>query len=126
MRAFKEMRHYIRQNQQFVTQSEMSMVSAKVSELSVQMAGAIDHQKKTDKAIEDIQKSIDTLNENFVSDKDFKNFIIYKGQKFEADVAYIDIYQQAAKLLESLFYLLQKFFRNRSKGLILVPYQIQL
>lgn len=97
MRAFKEMRHYIRQNQQFVTQSEMSMVTAKVSELSVQMAGAIDHQKKTDKAIEDIQKSIDTLNENFVSDKDFKNFIIYKGQKFEADVAYIDIYQQAAK-----------------------------
>ncbi|WP_081664672.1 ORF6N domain-containing protein [Butyrivibrio sp. FCS006] len=59
MRAFKEMRHYIRQNQQFVTQSEMSMVTAKVSELSVQMAGAIDHQKKTDKAIEDIQKSID-------------------------------------------------------------------
>ena len=97
MRAFKEMRHYIRQNQQFVTQSEMSMVTAKVSELSVQMAGAIDHQKKTDKAIEAIQKSIDTLNENFVSDKDFKNFIIYKGQKFEADVAYIDIYQQAAK-----------------------------
>ncbi|WP_051132224.1 ORF6N domain-containing protein [Lachnobacterium bovis] len=97
MRAFKEMRHYIRQNQQFVTQSEMSMVTAKVSELSVQMAGAIDHQKKTDKAIEDIQKSIDTLNENFVSDKDFKNFIIYKGQKFETDVAYIDIYQQAAK-----------------------------
>ena len=71
MRAFKEMRHYIRQNQQFVTQSEMSMVTAKVSELSVQMAGALDHQKKTDKAIEDIQKSIDTLNENFVSDRDF-------------------------------------------------------
>lgn len=44
-----------------------------------------------------IQKSIDTLNENFVSDKDFKNFVIYKGQKFEADAAYIDIYQQAKK-----------------------------
>ena len=78
MRAFKEMRHYIRQNQQFVSQSEMSIVTAKVSELSVQMAGAIDHQKKTDKAIEDLQKSIDTLNENFVSDKDFKNFIIIR------------------------------------------------
>ena len=91
------MRHYILQNQQFVTQSEMSIVTAKVSELSLQMAGVIDHQKKTDKSIEDIQKSIDTLNENFVSDKDFKNFIIYKGQKFEADAAYIDIYQQAAQ-----------------------------
>lgn len=66
IRAFKEMRHYILQNQQFVTQSEMSIVTAKVSELSLQMAGVIDHQKKTDKTIEDIQKSIDTLNENFV------------------------------------------------------------
>ena len=26
-----------------------------------------------------------------------QNFVIYKGQKFEADVAYIDIYQQATK-----------------------------
>ena len=97
MRAFKEMRHYIRQNQQFVTQSEMNLVTARVSELSVQMAGAIDYQKKTDKSIEEIQKSIDRLNENFISEKDFKNFIVYKGQKFEADAAYIDIYQQATK-----------------------------
>ena len=114
MRAFKEMRHYIRQNQQFVTQSEMSMITAKVSELSVQMAGAIDHQKKTDKAIEDIQKSIDTLNENFVSDKDFKNFIIYKGQKFEADVAYIDIYQQAAKSI----YVVDDYMNTKSLQLL--------
>jgi hypothetical protein len=49
---------------------------------------------------------------------------IYKGQKFEADVAYIDIYQQAAKLLESLFYLLQKLFSNTSKGRIFIPYEI--
>ena len=38
MRAFREMRHYIKQNQQFVTQSEMKLVTAKVSELSIQMA----------------------------------------------------------------------------------------
>ena len=95
MRAFREMRHYIKQNQQFVTGSEMKLVSAKVSELSVQMASISERQHKTEQKIEDIQKSIDTLNENFVSDKDFKNFVIYKGQKFEADVAYIDIYQQA-------------------------------
>ena len=30
MRAFREMRHYIKQNQQFVTQSEMRLVTAKV------------------------------------------------------------------------------------------------
>lgn len=95
MRAFREMRHYIKQNQQFVTQSEMRFVTAKVSEMSIQMATISDRQHKTEQNVVDIQKSIDTLNENFVSDKDFKNFVIYKGQKFEADVAYIDIYQQA-------------------------------
>ena len=95
MRAFREMRHYIRQNQQFVTQSEMNLVTARVSEISVQVAGVMDRQKKTEREIENIHKSIDVLNENFVSDKDFRNFVIYKGQKFEADMAYIDIYQQA-------------------------------
>ncbi len=95
MRAFREMRHYIKQNQQFVTQSEMCLVTAKVSEISVQVAGIMDWKKHAEKRFTDIQKSIDTLNENFVSDKDFKNYVIYKGQKFEADAAYIDIYQQA-------------------------------
>ena len=97
MRAFREMRHYIKQNQQFVTQAEMHLVSARVSEIFVQMSNMADRQKKTEQDIQVIQKSIDTLNENFVSDKDFKNFVIYKGQKFEADAAYIDIYQQAKK-----------------------------
>ncbi len=95
MRAFREMRHYIKQNQQFVTQSEMRLVTARVSELSVQVAGVADRQKKTEQNVKQIQKSIDILNDNFVSDKDYKNFVIYKGQKFEADAAYIDIYQQA-------------------------------
>ena len=97
MRAFREMRHYIKQNQQFVTQSEMRLVTAKVSEISVQVAGVADWKKKAEDRFDSIQRSIDTLNENFVSDKDFKNFVIYKGQKFEADAAYIDIYQQARK-----------------------------
>lgn len=95
MRAFREMRHYIKQNQQFVTQSEMRLVTAKVSEISVQVASMSDRQKKTEQNVQDIQRSIDIINENFMSDKDFKTFVIYKGQKFEADAAYIDVYQQA-------------------------------
>ncbi len=97
MRAFREMRHYIKQNQQFVTQSEMRLVTAKVSEISVQVVGVADWKNKAEDRFDSIQRSIDILNENFVSDKDFKNFVIYKGQKFEADAAYIDIYQQARK-----------------------------
>lgn len=97
MRAFREMRHYIKQNQQFVTQSEIRLVTAKVSEISAQVAGVVDWKNRAEQKFHDIQRSIDTLNENFVSEKDFKNFVIYKGQKFEADAAYIDIYQQAKK-----------------------------
>ena len=97
MRAFREMRHYIKQNQQFVTQSEMRLITAKVTEISVQVAGVADWKNKAEDRFDGIQRSIDALNENFVSDKDFKNFVIYKGQKFEADAAYIDIYQQARK-----------------------------
>ena len=95
MRAFREMRHYIKQNRQFVTQLEMNLVTAKVSEISAQVAGITDWKKNTENDLANIHQSIDAINENFVSDKDFKNFVIYKGQKFEADVAYIDIYQQA-------------------------------
>ena len=39
MRTFREMRHYIKQNQQFVTRSEMELLSSKVTEISVQTTG---------------------------------------------------------------------------------------
>ena len=97
MRAFREMRHYIKQNQQFVTPSELRLVTAKVSKISVQVAGIVDWKNKSEGRFDNIQRSIDALSENFVLEKDFKNFVIYKGQKFEADAAYIDIYQQAKK-----------------------------
>ena len=97
MRAFREMRHYIKQNQQFVTPSELRLVTAKVSEISVQVAGIVDWKNKSEDRFDNIQRSIDALSGNFVLEKDFKNFVIYKGQKFEADAAYIDIYQQAKK-----------------------------
>ena len=97
MRAFREMRHYIKQNQQFVTPSELRLVTAKVSEISVQVAGVVDWKNKSEDRFDNIQRSIEALSENFVLEKDFKNFVIYKGQKFEADAAYIDIYQQAKK-----------------------------
>jgi len=75
MCAFREMRHYIKQNQQFATHAEMCLVTAKVSDISVQVAGIADWKKKTEKDIEKIQKSIDVLNESFVSDKDFRKYL---------------------------------------------------
>ena len=97
MRTFREMRHYIKQNQQFVTRSEMELLSSKVTEISVQTSTVIDKQKQTDQKVDLIQKNVEQLSENFITDKDKKNFVIYKGQKLEADIAYIEIYQQAKK-----------------------------
>ena len=97
MRTFREMRHYIKQNQQFVTRSEMELLASKVTDISVQTAGLIDKQKQTDQNVDLIQKNVEQLSENFISEKDVKNFVIYKGQKLEADIAYIGIYQQAKK-----------------------------
>ena len=99
MRTFREMRHYIKQNQQFVTRSEMELLSSKVTEISVQTAGLIDKQKQTDQKVDLIQKNVEQLSENFITDKDKKNFVIYKGQKLEADIAYIEIYQQAKETI---------------------------
>jgi len=97
MRAFRELRHIVRQNQQFVSSSEMAYLSARMTELSLQTSAIGDRQAITEKQVSAIQENIDKLNENFVTEKDYKNFVIYKGQKFEADVAYIEIYQQATK-----------------------------
>lgn len=66
MRTFREMRHYIKQNKQFITRSEMELLSSKVTEISVQTAGLIDKQKQTDQKVDLIQKNVEQLSENFI------------------------------------------------------------
>lgn len=90
IRTFREMRHYISQNQQFVTRNEMDLLTAKVGTIT-------ERQDRMDKKVDSIQKDVTILVDNFITDKDKKNFVIYKGQKLEADIAYIEIYQQAKK-----------------------------
>ena len=60
MRTFREMRHYINQNQQFIQQSEINLINAKVTELSVGMAGIKEREKSTEKS-ELIHPMIDKL-----------------------------------------------------------------
>ncbi|MBR1455276.1 MAG: ORF6N domain-containing protein [Lachnospiraceae bacterium] len=82
MRAFKEMRHFIQQNMQFVTKSEIKQLTDT-------------HEERFNK----IEKDIDKINENFLSNINKKNFMILKGQKVEADKAYIEIYKKAKKCI---------------------------
>ncbi len=94
MRAFRNMRHYIRENHQFVTKNEMKLLTDALSNKTNEIATK---QAETEIQIQDIKNSIDRINENFVNEVEQKNFVIYKGQKFEADKAYIEIYQSAKK-----------------------------
>ena len=92
MRAFRQMRHYIRENQQFVTKNELKMLT---DDLARDVKQIEMRQEETDTQIAAIHESINKINKNFVQDTELKNFVIYKGQKFEADKAYIEIYQKA-------------------------------
>lgn len=87
IRAFREMRHYINENRQFVTHEEISLLSCKLSSFETETRAELN-------AIHD---EINMLSENFISNNDLKEFVIYKDHKFEADLAYIDIYSQARK-----------------------------
>ena len=44
----------------------MRLVTAKASEISVPVAGVIDWKNKAEGRFDSIQRSIDTLNENFI------------------------------------------------------------
>ncbi|MBO4681503.1 MAG: ORF6N domain-containing protein [Clostridiales bacterium] len=87
IRAFKNMRHYILENRQLASKEDLRRIAMTVGE----------YKENTDKAIINIQKRIDALSDTFIPDADVKNLVIYRGQKFEADKAYIDIYQKAKK-----------------------------
>ena len=87
MRAFKNMRHYILENRQLASKEDLQRIAMTVS----------NYKEKTDRAIKSIEKRIDELSDNFISDSDVKDILIYKGQKVEADKAYIEIYQKAKK-----------------------------
>ena len=90
MRAFRELKHYVLENRQFVTRNEMRLLENSVLTIA-------EKQQKNDAEIKKICENIDKINENFVNNTEFKNFVVYKGQKFEADVAYTDIYHSANK-----------------------------
>ena len=92
MRAFKAMKYYLHENASLLPLDEIKLLKQSVLTLT-------EKQNKTDKEIIKIYESIDKLNENFVQQKNIKDIVIFKGQKFEADVAYSDIYKLAQKTI---------------------------
>lgn len=107
IRMFKAMKSYIQENSSLLPVEEIRLLKQSVLSLT-------ERQNKTDKDIQKIYESIDRINENFVQHKDLKEFVIYKGQKFEADVAYTDIY----KLAKSSIYIIDDYVNIKTLNLL--------
>lgn len=88
MRAFREMKNYIQQNQQLATKSEVEHLTQHVMLLT-------NKQNQTDEKIIDMQQSIDILSQNFTDGDNIKELLFLSGQKFEANLAYIKIFREA-------------------------------
>jgi len=77
IRAFKSLKDYIQENRYLLTNEERDTL-------------LLSHSEK----IDNISKQIDEINQNFITDK-VKQICILNNQKFEADVAYIQIIKEA-------------------------------
>ena len=97
MRAFRELRHFVYDNMQFITKNEMQLLTNYVLNISEQNMILRDKQQKIETEIKNIYETIEQISDNFILPTDLKNFVIYKNQKFEADVAYTEIYRKAKK-----------------------------
>ena len=113
MRTFREMRHYISQNQQFVTRNEMELLTAKVGTIT-------ERQDRMENKVDSIQKDVNILADNFITDKDKKNFVIYKGQKLEADISELHCFRNHPFKVETNTELCE-LMRSIEKEGVLVP-----
>ena len=107
MRAFRAMKNYIQENSSLLPSEEIKLLKKPILSLT-------ESQNKTDEDIKKIYESIDKINENFVEHKEIKDFLIYKGQKFEADVAYTDIY----KLAKQSIYVIDDYVNIKTLDLL--------
>lgn len=107
IRMFKAMKSYIQENSSLLPVEEIKLLKQSVLSLT-------ERQNKTDKDIQKIYESIDRINENFIQHTDLKEFVIYKGQKFKADVAYTDIY----KLAKSSIYIIDDYVNIKTLNLL--------
>ena len=70
MRTFREMRHYIRQNQQFVTRNEMDLLTAKVGTIT-------ERQDRMENKVDSIQK------DEKISEENVYQFLLYFDKLYD-------------------------------------------
>lgn len=98
MRTFKDMRHYLIENQGKIisnidiqhlldTSLKHEQDISKIKELMTTKISRADFNY--------LNQKIETLADNFIKNDNLKEYVFLNGQQFEADEAYIEIYQQA-------------------------------
>ena len=81
IRLFKQMKDYIVETNNLVTANEVLKLSRQVNENT--------------NAITRIEDKLNVVMDNFIDPDTYKHFLIYHGQRIEADVAYQTIYSLA-------------------------------
>lgn len=89
MRAFRAMRTYIQQNQYLVTKQELIALE----ERQTLRLDAMDDR------FQQMQAAMDELRDELLVEENCKEYVFLDNQKFEADMAYEDIYSKAAKTI---------------------------
>ncbi len=89
MRAFRAMRTYIQQNQYLVTKQEL----ISLEERQTLRLDAMDDR------FQQMQAAMDELRDELLVEENCKEYVFLDNQKFEADMAYEDIYSKAAKTI---------------------------
>lgn len=98
MRAFKEMRHYLIENQgRIISKHDINHLlktSLKHEQDISKIKELIDTKVSTDD-FNYLNQKIETIADNFITNDGIKEYVFLNGEQFEADEAYIEIYQQA-------------------------------
>ncbi len=89
MRAFRAMRTYIQQNQYLVTKQELMALEQR-QELRLDAM---------DDRFQQMQTAMEELRDELLVEENRKEYVFLDNQKFEADMAYEDIYTKATKTI---------------------------
>lgn len=93
IRLFKDMKDYIiAENQQLIGNDGLAMLGAQTSQNTRDIARLTDE-------VQDHSLKLQQVMDYFVDPSTFRHFLFVDGQKFEADIAYTQIYNMAQRII---------------------------
>ncbi|MFR7590088.1 MAG: ORF6N domain-containing protein [Longibaculum sp.] len=98
MRTFKKMRHYLIENKQLLGNDKILEITHTLIDDNIKIKEEINKIKdNVDNMVtkNDMQITMSSVFDNFISKDSLKEFVFKNSQPFEANVAYINIYKEA-------------------------------